>query len=67
MMYAEWSGRMVEVYDERKYLVRRFHARDTVVGVQVSGFSPADGQVAITMVNGKTDLYKTDGALIRRG
>lgn len=36
-----------------------------VVNAQVTGFGQ-NAVVAITMVNGKTELYKSNGTLVRR-
>lgn len=67
MLYAEWSGNRVTVYNQFKTLVRRINVRHDVVGVQVSGDSETDAMVAITQSNGKTDLYKSSGQIVRRG
>ena len=67
MLYAEWSGTRVKVYNQYKQLVRTINVRYDVVGVQVSGDSPTDAMVAIAQSNGKTDLYKSSGQLLRRG
>ena len=67
MLYAEWSGRTVHVYDEYGRLVRTLHARFEVDGVQCSGSDVNDGRVAISMENGKTDLCRANGEVIRLG
>ena len=67
MHYAEWSGTRVKVYNQYKQLVRTINVRYDVVGVQVSGDSPTDAMVAIAQSNGRTDLYKSSGQLVRRG
>ena len=67
MLYAEWSGKQVKVYTQYKQIVRRFNVNHDVVGVQISGDSPTDALVAIAQSNGKTDVYKTSGAIVRRG
>ena len=67
MLYAEWSGRTVRVYDECGQLVRTLRARFEVEGVQCSGSDVNDGRVAISMENGKTDLYRANGQAIRLG
>ena len=67
MMYAEWSGRTVKVYRmDTKSTLRVIHARQEVVGVQCSG-TIGNGFIAITMVNGKTDVYHDNGAIYRQG
>lgn len=67
MLYAEWSGTRVKVYNQYKQIVRTINVRYDVVGVQISGDSPTDAMVAIAQSNGKTDLYKSSGQLVRRG
>ena len=67
MLYAEWEGKTVRIYDEKRQLIRTLRARFEVAGVQCSGTNLDDGRVAISMVNGKTDLYHAYGATIRLG
>lgn len=67
MLYAEWEGRHVTVRRQDRAIVRKFTARYDVVGVQCSGNDTNDGMVAISMTGGKTDLYKADGTLVRKG
>ena len=67
MLYAEWSGTRVQVYNQYKQIVRTINVRYDVVGVQISGDSPTDATVAIAQSNGKTDLYRSSGQLVRRG
>ena len=67
MLYAEWSGTRVKVYNQYKQIVRTINVRYDVVGVQVPGDSPTAAMVAIAQSNGKTDLYKSSGQLVRRG
>ena len=67
MLFAEWSGNRVSVYNHHKQLVRRINVRHDVIGVQISGDSETEAMVAIAQSNGKTDLYKSSGLLVRRG
>lgn len=67
MLYAEWSGKRVVIRTETKQFVRQINARCDVIGVQVSGDSTSDAMVAIAMSNGKTDLYRSSGQIVRRG
>ena len=67
MLYAEWSGTRVKVYNQYKQIVRTINVRYDVLGVQVSGDSPTDATVAIAQSNGRTDLYRSSGQLVRRG
>jgi len=65
MVFAQWSGRKVDVYTETKQILRHFSVGHNVVGVQCSG-DGNDATIAITMDNGKTELYRGTGQLIRR-
>ena len=67
MLYAEWSGKRVVIRTEAKQFVRQINAHCDVIGVQVSGDSTSDAMVAIAMSNGKTDLYRSSGQIVRRG
>lgn len=67
MLYAEWSGTTAKIYTHTKQLVRTIHVRNPIVGVQVTGDSTTEAMVAIAQSNGKTDLYKSSGQVVRRG
>ncbi len=66
MMFAEWSGRTVKVYRQDRSILRVLTVRDTVVGVQCTG-EIGNGFIAITMANGKTDVYHDNGSIYRKG
>lgn len=66
MLFAEWTGKRVTVYNEYKTLQRVITVTDTVVSVQCTGDkADADARIAITMANGKTRLYNGHATLIR--
>ena len=67
MLYAEWSGKRVVIRNQYKQMIRAISVRCDVVGVQISGDSPTDATVAIAQSNGRTDLYKSSGQMVRRG
>lgn len=67
MFYAEWSGKTVVVKNHNRQLVRRINVHHDVIGVQVSGNSETEAIIAIAQSHGRTDLYKTNGQLYRRG
>lgn len=67
MLYAEWSGNRVTIRRDNGITVRHIPVRHNVVGVQITGDSTTDAMVAITMDNGKTDLYRSSGAIVRHG
>jgi len=66
MNFAEWSGKSVAIYTETRTLVRRFSVDRPIISVQCGGEGD-NAQVAITMDNGKTSLYRWNGQIIRRG
>ena len=67
MLYAEWDHKNVTIRDQWKTTVRRIRARKNVIGVQCSGDDTNDAMIAITLENGKTDLYRASGQLVRQG
>ncbi len=67
MLIAEWTGCTVTIYEAvSRQLIRRIRASHDVVGVQISGDSHTDAMVAIAMDNGRTEVYKSNGHLVRR-
>lgn len=64
-MYANFKGKTVEIFTDAKIMHRRIHVSNDIVNVQISG-NGDNATIAITMKNGKTLLYKTNGQLIRR-
>lgn len=67
MLYAEWSGCAVTIYEAvTRQLIRRIKASHNVVGVQISGDSHTDAMVAIAMDNGRTEVYKSSGQFLHR-
>lgn len=65
MYYVQFKKKKVDLYNQYKQLVRRFNMKADVVNAQITG-AGQDCYVAITMSNGKTELYKSNGQLIRR-
>lgn len=67
VMYCEFSGRNVTLREVKgRVMVRRFLMRDNVIQAVVQG-DGANALVAITMANGRTDIYSWTGSLVRRG
>lgn len=64
-MYVNFKGKTAQLYTDTKQLVRRFRASSDIVNAQVQGAGDT-AVVALTMKNGKTVLYKSDGTLLRR-
>lgn len=65
MMYVTFKGKKVDLMNMNKQLIRRFNMKSEVVNAQVTG-SGQDTLVAITMKNGKTEIYKSNGQLVRK-
>jgi len=64
-MIVGYKGKEVSLFDEDGKLIRKFKARADVVNAQIN--NPHDNPtVAITTKDGKFELYKSNGMLIRR-
>lgn len=63
--YCNFKDKNVELRAFDRRLVRKFTMKAKVVNAMVSGVGK-DATVAITMVDGKTYLYSSDGRLIRK-
>lgn len=64
-MYINFKGKSANLYSNTKQIIRQFRAAADIVNAQVQG----DGQnavIALTLKNGKTILYKSDGTILRR-
>lgn len=64
MFFAEWRGRDVTLFDETKCPVRKLRMPFDVVGVQVMN-AGEETKFVVTMVNGRSRLYRWDGQLLR--
>ena len=60
-----FKGKNVDLYDENGSIIRRFKARSEVVNAQITK-NNNNPVVAITTKDGKFEMYKADGSLIRR-
>lgn len=60
-----FKGRDVNLFDHNGKIIRRFRARAEVVNAQIT-HSNQDTVVAITTKDGKFELYKSNGTVIRR-
>ena len=65
MMYVNFKGKTAKLYKDNKQIVRQFKVQSDIVNAQVSG-AGENAVVALTMKNGKTVLYKSDGTIMRR-
>ena len=59
-----FKGRQVDLFDYNGKIIRRFIAKAEVANAQVNG-SGSNATVAITMKNGKFEIYKSNGQKIR--
>ncbi len=64
-MYVNFKGKTAQLYTDEKKIIRQFRANAEIVNAQVQG-KGKDATVALTMKNGKTILYKSNGQIIRR-
>lgn len=64
-MYVNFKGKNAKLYSDTKQIIRQFRMMSDIVNAQVSG-TGNDAIIAITMKNGKTVLYKSNGQLVRR-
>ena len=63
--FVQFKKKKVDLYNQYKQLTRRFNMKSDVVNAQITG-AGQDCYVAITMSNGKTELYKSNGQLVRK-
>ena len=64
-MFCEWNGNTTKIYSDNRSMHRAFHTRLPVRCASVTG-EGNDARVSITLTNGRTELYRGDGVLIRR-
>ena len=64
-MFANWKKKTVLLYNNYGKIIRQFTVAADVVDAVVSG-SGKDAVIAITMKDGKTVLYKSNGQIMRR-
>lgn len=62
---VSFRGRQVDLFDYNGKFIRRFNARAEVVNAVVNG-AGKDSTVAITTKDGKFEIYKSNGAVVRR-
>lgn len=60
-----FKGKDVNLFDSNGKIIRRFRARAEVVNAQITS-SNQDPVIAITTKDGKFELYKSNGTVIRR-
>ena len=62
---VSFKGKQVDLFDYSGKIVRRFNTRAEVVNAQVNG-SGKNATVAISMKDGKFEIYRSDGTVVRR-
>ena len=62
---VSFKGRQVDMFDYAGKFVRRFTARSDVVNAVVNG-SGQNSTIAITTKDGKFEIYKSNGTVVRR-
>ena len=62
---VSFRGRQVDLFDYTGKFIRRFNARAEVVNAVING-AGQDSTVAITTKDGKFEIYKSNGTVIRR-
>jgi hypothetical protein len=63
-MYVNFKGRSAKLYNDNKQIVRQFRVAADIVNAQVQG-AGQNAVVALTMKNGKTILYRSNGSVLR--
>lgn len=64
-MFVTFKGKKADLYTDTKQIVRRFNVESDIASVQING-NDINATIAIAMKNGKTNLYRANGQLIRR-
>ena len=62
---VSFKGKQVDLFDYNGKFVRRFNTRAEVVNAVVNG-AGKDSTIAITMKDGKFEIYKSNGTVVRR-
>lgn len=62
---VSFKGRQVDLFDYTGKFIRRFTARADVVNAVVNG-SGQNSTVAITTKDGKFEIYKSNGTVVRK-
>jgi hypothetical protein len=62
---VSFKGKQVDLFDYSGKFIRRFNTRANVVNAVVNG-AGKDSTVAISMQDGKFEIYKSNGTVIRR-
>lgn len=63
---VSFQGKDVSLFDYDGKIIRKFKARAEVVNAQITN-SNQNPVIAISTKDGKYELYRTDGSIIKRG
>ena len=65
MLYLNFKGKTAQLLNQNKQIIRKFSVSSEITNAQVTG-AGQNAVIAITMKNGKTILYKSNGQIIRK-
>ena len=65
MLYLNFKGKTAQLLNQNKQIIRKFSVSSEITNAQVTG-TGLNAVIAITMKNGKTILYKSNGQIIRK-
>ena len=65
MLYLNFKGKTAQLPNQNKQIIRKFSVSSEITNAQVTG-TGQNAVIAITMKNGKTILYKSNGQIIRK-
>ena len=65
MLYLNFNGKTAQLLNQNKQIIRKFSVSSEITNAQVTG-TGQNAVIAITMKNGKTILYKSNGQIIRK-
>lgn len=65
MLYLNFKGKTAQLLNQNKQIIRKFSVSSEITNAQVTG-TGQNAVIAITMKNGKTILYKSNGQIIRK-
>ena len=65
MLYLNFKGKTAQLLNQNKQIIRKFSVSSEITNAQVTG-TGQNAVIAITMKNGKTILYTSNGQIIRK-
>lgn len=64
-MFANFKNKLIKIYKDNGQIIRQFTVPAEVLNVVITG-GGKDANVAVTMKNGKTVVYKANGQISRQ-